>query len=283
MKIAYFDCFAGISGDMVIGALLDLGLDPAVLEYELCKLPLEGYRLQISRVEKCGIQTTCFQVILTDPAGEHLADAEFEEMEQPAETHHHHHHHHHSPSHRSLTEIIRLIQDSHLTAAVKSTACQIFTCLGQAEARVHGVSLKQVHFHEVGGIDAIVDIVGAAIGLEQLGLERIYASPLHLGSGFVRCAHGLFPVPAPATANLIAGVPVYSSAVKGELVTPTGAAIITSLAHQFGPLPAMVIQATGYGAGSRDREIPNALRVYLGQAETSPAWPLLSEGNQVRS
>lgn len=272
MKIAYFDCFAGISGDMVLGAMLDLGLDPAVLEYELCKLPLEGYRLQVSRVEKCGIQATYFQVILTDPTGEHLADAEFQEMEQPAETHHHHHHHHHSHPHRSLTEIIRLIQDSHLSAAVKSTACQIFTRLGQAEARVHGVSLEQVHFHEVGGIDAIVDIVGAAIGLEQLGLERIYASPLHLGSGFVRCAHGLFPVPAPATANLIAGVPVYSSAVKGELVTPTGAAIITSLAHQFGPLPAMVIQATGYGAGSRDREIPNALRVYLGQAETNSTY-----------
>ncbi|MBE7469538.1 MAG: nickel pincer cofactor biosynthesis protein LarC [Anaerolineae bacterium] len=270
MKIAYFDCFAGISGDMVIGALLELGLDPAVLEYELCKLPLEGYRLQVSRVEKCGIQTTHFQVILTDATDEYLADAEFQEIERPAETHHHHNHSQHSHPHRSLTEIIRLIQDSHLSAAVKSTACQIFTRLGQAEARVHGISLKQVHFHEVGGIDAIVDIVGAAIGLEQLGLERIYASPLHLGSGFVRCAHGLFPVPAPATVNLIAGVPVYSSAVKGELVTPTGAAIITTLAQQFGPLPAMVIQVTGYGAGSRDREIPNALRVYLGQAKTQP-------------
>lgn len=287
MTTAYFDCFAGISGDMVIGALLDLGLDPAVLERELRKLPLEGYKLQVSTVDKRSIRATQFQVILTDPAGDHPADAEFQEVESShAHEHHHHpHQHEHHPHsdhpHRSLAEILSLIDSSSLSTTIKTMAGRIFTRLGEAEARVHGLPLDQVHFHEVGGVDAIVDIVGAAIGLEQLELEGIYASPLHLGSGFVRAAHGLLPVPAPATANLIAGVPVYTTEVKGELVTPTGAAIITSIAHQFGPLPAMRIEATGYGAGSRERDFPNVLRVYLGQ-EVASARPALPSRRQAR-
>lgn len=289
MKTAYFDCFAGISGDMVIGALLDLGLDPAVLERELRQLPLEGYKLQVSTVDKRSIRATQFQVFLTGPTGDRLADAEFQEVESNHDHEHHHHphqheHHPHSDQphpHRSLAEILSLIDSSSLSTTVKSTARRIFTRLGEAEARVHGLPLDQVHFHEVGGVDAIVDIVGAAIGLEQLGLERIYASPLHLGSGFVRAAHGLLPVPAPATAHLIAGAPVYTTEVKGELVTPTGAAIITSIAHQFGPLPAIRIEATGYGAGSREREFPNVLRVYLGQ-EVAGARPALSSRRQAR-
>ena len=154
---------------------------------------------------------------------------------------------------------------SSLSPAVRATARKIFTRLGEAEAAVHGTSLAEVHFHEVGGVDAVVDIAGAAIGLELLGVERVFASALHLGSGFVRCAHGLYPVPAPATANLLAGVPAYTSSARGELVTPTGAAIITSLAQQFGPLPAMIVNKVGYGAGTRDREFPNVVRAYLGQ------------------
>jgi hypothetical protein len=189
MKVAYFDCFAGISGDMTVGALLDLGLDLTVLEQELQKLPLDGYRLEAVTVDKRGIQATQFRVLLAGPDGEQLADAEFQEVspgghsadqEKGAPQHHHHQHlsnqetHH---SHRSLAEILALINHSCLSQKVKSTAGAIFTRLGQAEANVHGMPLEEVHFHEVGGIDAIVDIVRVAIGLEALGLERIYASP----------------------------------------------------------------------------------------------------------
>jgi uncharacterized protein (TIGR00299 family) protein len=267
MTTLYLDCFAGISGDMMIGTLIDLGVDLAALEQELRKLPIEGYRLQVSKVNKCGLQATKFQVILTGPEGDHPADFEFHEVESPAdasrqrtdESHHHH------AAQRSLTEILDIIERSFLSPEVKATACKIFTRLGEAEARIHGVSLAEIHFHEVGGIDAIIDIVGTAIGLEQLGATQICASALHLGSGFVECTHGVYPVPAPATANLVAGVPVYTTSVKGEMVTPTGAAIVTSIASEFGPLPPMVIQAIGYGAGHRDREFPNVLRGYLGE------------------
>lgn len=282
MKIAYFDCFAGISGDMLLGVLLDLGLELAALERELHKLPLAGYRLEAARVNKRGIQATKFNVILTGPEGDHLADSEFQEVAQPtSETDHPPDHHHPDQPQRPLAEILSLIERSSLSDRVKATATAIFTRLGQAEAQVHGVSLEQVHFHEVGGVDAIVDIVGAAIALEELGVERVYASPLHLGSGFVRAAHGLLPVPAPATAHLIAGVPVYSSEVKGELVTPTGAAIITTIAHSFGPLPPLVVEASGYGAGMRDREFPNVLRGYLGHAAAGAVLPAPS-GRRVR-
>lgn len=281
MKIAYFDCFAGISGDMLLGALLDLGLELEALERELRKLPLSGYRLEAARVNKGGIQATKFNVILTGPVGDHLADSEVQEVAQPTAAGQPHEHPYSDQPPRPLAEILRLIEGSQLSARVKATATAIFTCLGQAEAQVHGVALEEVHFHEVGGVDAIVDIVGAAIGLEQLGLERIYASPLHLGSGFVRTAHGLLPVPAPATAHLIAGVPVYSSEVKGELVTPTGAAIITTIVHSFGPLPPLVIEATGYGAGTRDRDFPNVLRGYIGHEAAAVTLPIPA-GRQVR-
>jgi uncharacterized protein (TIGR00299 family) protein len=282
MKIAYFDCFAGISGDMLLGVLLDLGLELAALERELRKLPLAGYRLEAARVDKGGIQATKFNVILTGSQGDHLADSGFQEVAQPAAgIDHPHQRHYPDQPQRPLAEILSLIENSSLSVKVKATATAIFTRLGQAEAQVHGVSLEQVHFHEVGGVDAIVDIVGAAIALEELGVERVYASPLHLGSGFVRAVHGLLPVPAPATAHLIAGVPVYSSEIKGELVTPTGAAIITTIAHSFGLLPPLVVEASGYGAGSRDREFPNVLRGYLGHTAFGTDLPAPS-GRQVR-
>jgi hypothetical protein len=253
--------------------LLDLGLDLAQLEHELGKLPLSGYRLQRASVNKKGVQATHFQVMLAHNGGEHLTDSEFEEVSAAdAQPGHHHPHHHadHAHSHRALSDILALIDGSSLSGRVKDTACRIFTRLSEAEAKVHGLPLERVHFHEVGGVDAIVDIVGAAIGLEQLGIERVYASALHVGSGFVRCAHGLYPVPGPATANLLAGVPVYATQARGELVTPTGAAIVTTIAHQFGPMPLMITEAVGYGAGSRDRDFPNVLRAYLGR-ETATA------------
>jgi uncharacterized protein (TIGR00299 family) protein len=276
MRILYLDCFAGISGDMMIGALLDLGLDLADLQIALGRLPLDGYRLEASKVSRGGIQATQFKVILDGPAGEQLADAEFREVlpDQPElEEHGHHHHHHHhagesatsTSMHRSLREILALIGASDLSDQVKTRATRIFTRLGEAEAQVHGMPPEQVHFHEVGSTDAIIDIVGTAIGLELLGVERIYASALHVGSGFVRAAHGLLPVPAPATANLLTGVPVYTTSAKGELVTPTGAAIVTALANEFGPMPLMIPQAVGYGAGSRERAFPNVLRAHLGE------------------
>jgi len=270
MKIVYFDCFAGISGDMILGSLIDLGLDPDALAEELHKLPLDGYRLEFSRTRKVGIQAAQFKVILSGSHGEHLADSEFREVELPggssdAHSHDHESHEHGSHEHRSLHEILALIESSELSFQVKSTAMHIFNRLAEAEARVHGGSADQVHFHEVGGIDAIIDITGAAIALELLGVEKVYASALHLGSGFVRIQHGLYPVPAPATANLITGVPAYTSEVKGELVTPTGAAIITTIASGFGPMPPMKTLAVGYGAGSRERDFPNVLRAFLGE------------------
>lgn len=284
MKIIYFDCFAGVSGDMMVGALLDLGLDPELLKQELQKLSLAGYRLEVARVDKLGIQATKFDVLLSDTEGERLADAEFQEVETPTSSPHlqaGQPAHHHARPQRGLQDILGIIEESHLSARVKSLAGQIFTRLGQAEAAVHGTTLDQVHFHEVGGADAIIDIVGTAIGVEQLGIEKIYASPLHLGSGFVRCAHGLYPVPGPATAHLIRGVPAYTSETRGELVTPTGAAIITSLADGFGPMPPMLTQAVGYGAGSRDREFPNVLRGFLGEPVASAA--ASSPSRQIRA
>lgn len=268
MKTAYFDCFAGISGDMVVGALIDLGLDSDRLEQELRKLPVNGYRIETDRVNKQGVQATQFRVFLADHTREHMADSEFQEVDpdeisaRQAEHDNHHHSHHHK--HRSLKDILALIDQSDLSTRVKTTACEIFKRLGEAEAQVHNQPVEDIHFHEVGSVDAIVDIVSAAIGLEQLGIEQIYASPLNLGTGFIRCAHGVYPVPAPATANLVKGAPVYTTSAKGELTTPTGAAIITTIAHAFGPMPQLTIQATGYGAGSHDREFPNVLRVFLG-------------------
>ncbi len=255
---------------MLIGALLDLGLDFAALQAELSRLSLPGYRLQAERVQKGSISATSFKVILEDVHGARLADSEFSEVKGPGELGQPgkgEQIHAHS---RGLAEILALIQASDLSAAVKQRAAQVFTRLGEAEGRVHGLPPEQVHFHEVGAVDALVDIVGACIGLELLGVEQVYASALHLGGGFVRSAHGLLPVPAPATAELLAGVPVYTTQMSGELVTPTGAAILTTIASAFGPLPVMTVGGIGYGAGSRDREFPNVLRVMLGDMQPSP-------------
>jgi uncharacterized protein (TIGR00299 family) protein len=306
MKTLYLDCFAGISGDMTVGAFIDLGLELSVLERELRKLHLEGYRLEATRVEKRGLAATQFKVILTDAEHEHLADDEFEETHAHHEhthdhaEHEHDHHDHdhdhehghqhgeaephvHTHVHRALSDILALIAGSDLSEQVKATASRIFTRLGQAEAKVHGIPVEEVHFHEVGGVDAIVDIVSSAIGLEQLGVQHVIASPLHLGGGFVKMAHGLYPIPAPATAQLIQGVPVYSTEAKGELVTPTGAAIVTALASSFGPLPVMSISGVGYGAGSRDRDFPNVLRAMLGETEVARTENATSEALSARA
>jgi pyridinium-3,5-bisthiocarboxylic acid mononucleotide nickel chelatase len=285
MKILYFDCFAGIAGDMILGALIDLGLDLRQLEKELAKLPLVGYRLDVQSVKKQAIRAIKLKVLLQGEAGERPADAEFEEVdpgsEAPDPASHSHHptvdqeQGHETPAvgypARSLGEILDLIDSSDLSSSTRSIARAIFTRLGEAEAVVHNQPLEEVHLHEVGAVDALVDIVGAAIGLELLGVEEVYASALHLGSGFVRTAHGLLPVPAPATAALLEGIPVYTTQAKGELVTPTGAAFIATVARGFGPMPEMRVKAVGYGAGSCEREFPNVLRAFLGERVGRPA------------
>lgn len=268
MKVIYFDCFAGIAGDMILGALIDLGLDLDRLEKELNKLSLGGYHLSARPVIKQAIRATKFQVTLHDESGPHPADQEFQEVDPESSLLERHSGAESAPAHahaRHLAEILGLIDGSDLSPGVRALSRAVFTRLAEAEARVHNQPLDHVHLHEVGAVDALVDIVGAAIGLELLGVEEVYASPLHLGSGFVKTAHGLLPVPAPATALLLEGIPVYSTQAKGELVTPTGAAFIATVARAFGPMPEMRTQAIGYGAGSRERAFPNVLRACLGE------------------
>ena len=265
MKTLYFDCFAGASGDMIAGALIELGLDVQELEHELGKLPYSGFGISVTRVNRCGFQATSFNVELETKSGTVPADSDYEETNEitspdiaPLPD---------QPVSRSLSEILESIQQSSLSDRVKSTSQAVFDRLGNAEAKVHGVPVDQVHFHEVGGLDAIVDIVSVAVGLEKLGIEAIYSSALPLGSGFIRTSHGILPVPAPATAELLSGIPVYTNQVKGELVTPTGAAILTTIANDFGYCPEMTAERIGCGAGKRDREIPNILRAFLGETK----------------
>ncbi|MBU1183581.1 MAG: nickel pincer cofactor biosynthesis protein LarC [Proteobacteria bacterium] len=238
MLIAYFDCFAGISGDMTLGALIAAGADPERLRKGLAGLGVGGYRIEVGRKITGHIEATDVRVVLDD-------------------------HHHHQR--RRLQEILETIRKADLSERVKQTAERIFRRLADAEGRVHGSSSEEVHFHEVGGVDAIVDIVGAAICLEMLGSPKVVSSPMPTFHGYVTGSHGVFPLPAPATAEILRGVPWRKLDIEGELVTPTGAAIIRELASGFGPLPAMTIVSIGYGAGKSDFGIPNVLRVILGE------------------
>lgn len=244
MKLLYLDCFAGISGDMFLGALLDLGVSEDVLRAELAKLKLPGYTISTRRVVKQNISATKFDVI-----EDHLPSPRLRQTS------------------RGYTEIAGMITGSGLSENVKRRALSVFRRLGEAEAKIHGVPLEQIHFHEVGAVDSIVDIVGACIAVEALGADEIQASPPRLGSGFVETAHGKFPVPAPATLELLKGIPVQSSSEPVELVTPTGAALLAEFCTRYGPMPAMSIERIGYGAGSRDLDkAPNVLRAVLGEA-----------------
>jgi uncharacterized protein (TIGR00299 family) protein len=238
MKIAYFDCFAGISGDMTLGALIGAGADPERLREGLAGLGVGGYRIEVGKRMTGPIEATDVCVLLDD-----------------------HHHHHH----RRLKDIREMIRGADLSGEVKRTAEGIFTRLAEAEGKVHGHSPEEVHFHEVGAVDAIIDIVGAALCLEMLGWPKVVASPMPTFHGYAKGAHGTFPLPAPATAELLRGVPWRALDIEGELVTPTGAAIIREIAAEFGPLPAMTVEKIGYGAGKSDFGIPNALRVMIGE------------------
>ena len=242
MRTLYFDCFAGISGDMTLGALVAAGADARALKERLALLDVEGYEIDFETVDRSGISATRAIVKVT-------AD------EKP---------------HRHLKDVLAVIDNSRLGDSVKKRASEIFRRLGEAEARVHNVPVERIHFHEVGAVDAIVDVVGACIGFELLGVEHFSASALHVGSGTVEMEHGRFPVPPPAVAELLRGAPVYSTEIKGELVTPTGAAIVATLCESFGRLPRMRVERAGYGAGTREYEkFPNVLRVMVGETEES--------------
>jgi hypothetical protein len=317
MRIAYLECFSGVSGDMFLGALIDAGVPPRVLEEAVAALDL-GARLEISRVLRSGISATKVDVWVDGekdmPREQHWAKQNVARAPTPAEAQHKHdsqrehdsqHEHDHRDNHahhdhgdtnghqdrdeqasargvsraeaavphkhdhahgRGLTEIRQIIGNARISDTAKNTAIAIFEALGAAEAKIHHIPVEEIHFHEVGAVDAMVDIVCAAVGAEALGVDEIVCSPLNVGGGTVHCAHGTFPVPAPATVELLKDAPVYSSGLQAELVTPTGAAIVRTLAHRFGVFPNMKIEKSGYGAGSREFPgHPNVVRLTLGE------------------
>jgi uncharacterized protein (TIGR00299 family) protein len=267
MKTLYLDIFSGISGNMFVGALIDLGADADKLERELKKLKLDGYHLHIARKQKSGIAGVKFDV--------HLADAH---------DHHHGHHHEHTHEHhhdenRTFAEIKKLIAKSKLSAWVKKKSVAVFQRIAEAEGKIHGLPPEKVHFHEVGAVDSIVDIVGACIALELLGKPRVLAAPVVEGTGWVDCAHGRFPVPAPATLAILGarGVGVTQCDEPHELVTPTGAALLAEFAENFGPMQNLVAEKTGFGLGTRDNKTrPNVLRAVLGKLSTLNPQPSTS-------
>jgi uncharacterized protein (TIGR00299 family) protein len=276
MKILYYDCFAGISGDMNLGAMLDLGIEADYLKNELSKLPVNGYTLQIARDIRKGISGTRVNVMLDeqrqlmiDPGHlhnhehEHPHDHEhFHDHEHPP-TNLHAHHQEKKSHHNSFAEIKQLILSSNLSDSVKDLGLAIFIKVAEAEAKIHNLPVGEVHFHEVGAVDSIVDIVGAAICLDKLGVDAVYCSTVELGGGSVHCAHGIYPVPAPATAEIVKHMPVRKGTVNYEATTPTGAAILAACVNEYTDKAEFTIMRTGYGIGARDGELPNVLRVYL--------------------
>lgn len=245
MKTCYLDCFSGIAGDMLLGALVDAGLDIKELRSQIGRLGIDGLSIEAERVRRGGLAGTKVRVTAA-----------------------------HDHSHRSLSTIERLLRDSDLDEPAKADSLRVFRRLGRVEAEAHAIPVESVHFHEVGAWDSIADVVGACAGLRRLGVERVVCSPINLGSGTVRAAHGTMPVPAPATARLVEGVPVYSDGPRAELTTPTGAALAVTLSSEFGPPPPMRIAASGYGAGTAD--FPgrsNLLRILLGHAEDEDSAP----------
>jgi uncharacterized protein (TIGR00299 family) protein len=237
LKIAYFDCFSGVSGDMILGALVDAGLEVSELEVELSQLPVRGFRLQAEKTTRRGISGTKLSVITEEDRTE-----------------------------RHLPDVKDIIDRSTLSDDIKDSSKMIFMELAGVEARIHRKTVDEVHFHEISGLDSIVDVIGSLVGLKKLGIGSVYASKIHVGTGFVECQHGTLPVPAPATLELLKGVPVYSKGIESELATPTGVAILKSVSKSFGRMPDMTIDRIGYGAGSRELEIPNLLRICIGEA-----------------
>jgi len=226
MKIAYFDCFSGISGDMTVGALLDAGLKIETLENELNKLGLSGYQLEAKKVVKKGISATQFKVNVKEKGVE-----------------------------RRFKDILDILEESKLDEEIKKETKKVFFNIAQAESKIHRKDMDKIHFHEIGGLDSIIDITSAVIGIKTLGIKEIHSSALPVGGGFVKCAHGVIPVPAPATLELLKNIPIYSGGIESEMITPTGAGIIGTLAKSFGERPLMKIERTGYGIRSRRERI----------------------------
>lgn len=307
MRTLYFDCFSGISGDMTVGALLDLGLDFNYLKAELAKLHVDSYELRMSRTVRANLSAVKFDVIVNTAHGSTL---------EHSHDHHHHQHHDHGHSHDThdhehahphphehsdseapwntvdhhhwkAADILKMIRESKLTPGARAIADRIFTKLAIAEGRVHNMPPEDVMFHEVGAVDSIVDVCGAAIGLDALGVEHSVCSAINVGGGFIHCQHGIYPVPAPATANLLVGATIYSRHVERELVTPTGAAILAAVVDRFEPVTGFVPERIGYGAGTKQfGNFPNCLRLMLGEdrnvATAQPAaLPVDAESNAI--
>lgn len=255
MKAIYLDCFSGISGNMLLGAFVDAGIPKEKLQAELDKLSLDDYHLSIEKVVKTGISATYLDV--------HL-DHHHHSHDNPEHEHHHHHH-----GHRHLPDILKIIDNSTLDSEVKETSKKVFLRLAQAEAKVHGTTIDHVHFHEVGAVDTIIDIIGVVWCLHYLDIKAVYTSKLTTGFGFIKCSHGIMPIPAPATAELLNNIPHDQGIIERELVTPTGAAIIAALGAGFGEMPKnFKSEKIAYGAGTWDLEIPNVLRLYIGEIST---------------
>lgn len=282
------DCFSGVAGDMLLGALIDAGVPLSDVRGALGSLAIDAESVWTERVTRAGLAATKFCVRGEDTPGHEHTHGHGHDDEDGEHRHHHHHHghdhahdhshehgHHHAEphAHRTLAEITRLIDGSALSPTGKDRAVALFRRLGEAEASVHGTSLDQVHLHEVGALDSIIDIVGSVHALERLGVDRVVSSPLNVGSGSITSAHGTYPVPAPATLRLLRDAPVYAGSQQAELVTPTGALLVTDYATSFGPMPAMRVAEIGYGAGSRDfADTPNVTRVVIGQtSDGAPA------------
>lgn len=272
----YLDPFSGISGDMFIGAMIDLGVDFTKLMAELDKLGVSGeYRLEAAKALKKGISGTKFNVVLTSD-GAHGHKHEHHHHNHAHDHGHKHEHHHHDREHahdhghshahgRNLPDIVALIKNAGFSDKVTSDAISIFCIIGEAEAKIHAKSIDEVHFHEVGAIDSIVDIVGAALCVEALGVDEILCGEVKVGYGTVKCDHGVLPVPAPATLEILKGIPIEAGDVKGELVTPTGAAILKHYVSHYAPMPAMTVECIGYGLGTKDLEQANVLRATMGK------------------
>ncbi|MEH7081327.1 LarC family nickel insertion protein [Neobacillus drentensis] len=307
MRTLYFDCFSGISGDMVIGSLIDAGADPNRLVEELKKLHIDDeYMLTWKKLVKNGITSTKFDVVLKnvhthnhhhDHEHTHVHDDEHDHEHNHAHDHghdhehnhahdhahghshehihaqdHEHHHHshgnvqHHHHEHRAYKDIVALIEGAGFVEPVKNTALKIFKRIGEAEGHIHGIPLEKVHFHEVGAVDSIIDIIGAAILIHQLEIDVIKSSPIPVGTGRIHIDHGIYPVPAPATLEILKGVPIEQSDIRFELTTPTGAAIVAVLAEEYCPIPSMKVTSIGYGAGTKTfKNHPNVLRVVIGE------------------
>lgn len=241
MQTLYFDCFAGASGNMILGALIAAGVDASHLKASLKTIDLPDFEINVESVQRAGISSTHVSVEIPD-----------------------------QKKHRHLPEIEKIIDDSALSDGVKERSLKIFRRLAEAEAKVHGIEVEKVHFHEVGSLDAVIDVVGACVGFEMLGIERFACSKIHVGSGFVNIAHGKYSIPPPAVAELLTGFPVYSTEIEGELITPTGAAIISTLCTHHGGLPEIAVEITGYGAGTRTYDgFPNVLRLMIGEAKVA--------------